>query len=126
MNTVSKFDPQTGKQHKSKAKTPSYTQHFVESLVDEAKRDDKILDIHAAMGGEIGLILIQKGFPNRSFDVGIAEQHAVTFTASLDTEGLKPYCAFYSSFLQGGYDQAKTTTKTNPTIFLCVTQENGV
>lgn len=100
-----KFDPKSGKQHKSKSSTQSYTKYFAESLIAEAERDDRIVAIHAAMGGGTGLNLFQKQFPDRCFDVGIAEQHAVTFAAGLAAEGLKPFCAIYSSFLQRGYDQ---------------------
>nr|AOZ60045.1 1-deoxy-D-xylulose 5-phosphate synthase 2 [Plectranthus barbatus] len=105
MHGVVKFDPTTGKQMKVKAKTQSYTQYFAESLVAEAEQDEKVVAIHAAMGGGTGLNIFQKRFPDRCFDVGIAEQHAVTFAAGLATEGLKPFCAIYSSFLQRGYDQ---------------------
>ncbi|THG12865.1 hypothetical protein TEA_007934 [Camellia sinensis var. sinensis] len=102
---VVKFEPKSGKQLKTKSKTKSYTQYFAESLIAEAERDEKIVAIHAAMGGGTGLNLFQKRFPERCFDVGIAEQHAVTFAAGLATEGLKPFCTIYSSFLQRGYDQ---------------------
>lgn len=102
---VVKFDPKSGKQMKMKSKTLSYTQYFAESLIAEAREDEKIVAIHAAMGGGTGLNLFQKQFPHRCFDVGIAEQHAVTFAAGLAAEGLKPFCAIYSSFLQRGYDQ---------------------
>ncbi|KAJ4850911.1 hypothetical protein Tsubulata_039127 [Turnera subulata] len=105
MHGVVKFDVQTGKQLKPKSPTLSYTQYFAESLIKEAEVDDKIVAIHAAMGGGTGLNYFQKKFPNRCFDVGIAEQHAVTFAAGLATEGLKPFCAIYSTFLQRGYDQ---------------------
>ncbi|KAI5669734.1 hypothetical protein M9H77_19587 [Catharanthus roseus] len=105
MHGVVKFDPKTGKQFKSKSPTLSYTQYFAESLIKEAEIDNKIIAIHAAMGGGTGLNYFQKRFPDRCFDVGIAEQHAVTFAAGLATEGLKPFCAIYSSFLQRGYDQ---------------------
>lgn len=105
MHGVVKFDPQSGKQLKVKGKTSSYTQYFAESLIAEAEQDDKIVAIHAAMGGGTGLNLFQKRFPERCFDVGIAEQHAVTFAAGLAAEGLKPFCAIYSSFLQRGFDQ---------------------
>ncbi|PSS21068.1 1-deoxy-D-xylulose-5-phosphate synthase [Actinidia chinensis var. chinensis] len=105
MHGVVKFDPMSGKQMKTKTKTHSYTQYFAESLIAEAERDEKIVAIHAAMGGGTGLNLFQKQFPDRCFDVGIAEQHAVTFAAGLATEGIKPFCAIYSSFLQRGYDQ---------------------
>ncbi|KAK7388469.1 hypothetical protein VNO78_23285 [Psophocarpus tetragonolobus] len=105
MHGVVKFDTKSGKQLKSKTSTRSYTQYFAESLIAEAEVDDKIVTIHAAMGGGTGLNLFQKHFPERCFDVGIAEQHAVTFAAGLAAEGLKPFCAIYSSFLQRGYDQ---------------------
>ncbi|XWS52165.1 hypothetical protein CRYUN_Cryun11dG0043600 [Craigia yunnanensis] len=105
MHGVVKFDPKSGKQMKSKSETLSYTQYFAESLIAEAKQDDKIVGIHAAMGGGTGLNLFQKQFPDKCFDVGIAEQHAVTFAAGLASEGLKPFCAIYSSFLQRGFDQ---------------------
>ncbi|KAK6944255.1 Deoxyxylulose-5-phosphate synthase [Dillenia turbinata] len=105
MHGVVKFDPKSGKQFKSKTKIGSYTKYFAESLVAEAEADNKIVAIHAAMGDGTGLSLFQKHFPDRCFDVGIAEQHAVTFAAGLATEGLKPFCAIYSSFLQRGYDQ---------------------
>ncbi|XP_031496222.1 probable 1-deoxy-D-xylulose-5-phosphate synthase 2, chloroplastic [Nymphaea colorata] len=105
MHGVVKFDPETGKQFKTKSSTLSYTQYFANSLIAEAESDSKIVAIHAAMGGGTGLNYFQKRFPERCFDVGIAEQHAVTFAAGLATEGLKPFCAIYSSFLQRGYDQ---------------------
>nr|KYP57437.1 hypothetical protein KK1_003699 [Cajanus cajan] len=105
MHGVVKFDPKSGKQLKSKIITRSYTQYFAESLTAEAEVDEKIVAIHAAMGGGTGLNLFQQRFPERCFDVGIAEQHAVTFAAGLAAEGLKPFCAIYSSFLQRGYDQ---------------------
>ncbi|KAI4344376.1 hypothetical protein L6164_011610 [Bauhinia variegata] len=105
MHGVVKFDPKSGKQFKSKTSTSSYTQYFAESLIAEAEVDDRIIGIHAAMGGGTGLNLFQKRFPERCFDVGIAEQHAVTFAAGLAAEGLKPFCAIYSSFLQRGFDQ---------------------
>ncbi|KAF0922773.1 hypothetical protein E2562_001160 [Oryza meyeriana var. granulata] len=102
---VAKFDPATGKQFKSPAKTLSYTNYFAEALIAEAEQDSRIVSIHAAMGGGTGLNYFLRRFPNRCFDVGIAEQHAVTFAAGLACEGLKPFCAIYSSFLQRGYDQ---------------------
>ncbi|KAK4265441.1 hypothetical protein QN277_026494 [Acacia crassicarpa] len=105
MHGVVKFDPKSGKQMKAKTSTRSYTQYFAESLIAEAEADDRIVAIHAAMGGGTGLNLFQKKFPERCFDVGIAEQHAVTFAAGLAAEGLKPFCAIYSSFLQRGFDQ---------------------
>ncbi|KAK2646557.1 hypothetical protein Ddye_021752 [Dipteronia dyeriana] len=105
MHGVVKFDPKSGKQMKVKKNTLFYTQYFAESLIAEAEKDDTIVGIHAAMGGGTGLNLFQKKFPDRCFDVGIAEQHAVTFAAGLAAEGLKPFCAIYSSFLQRGFDQ---------------------
>ncbi|GKU95021.1 hypothetical protein SLEP1_g8439 [Rubroshorea leprosula] len=105
MHGVVKFDPATGKQHKPESPTLPYTRYFAESLIKEAEDDDKIVAIHAAMGGGTGLNYFEKKFPDRCFDVGIAEQHAVTFAAGLATEGLKPFCAIYSTFLQRGYDQ---------------------
>lgn len=105
LHGVVKFDPATGKQFKSKSSVLSYTQYFAEALIAEAEVDSKIVGIHAAMGGGTGLNYFQKKFPERCFDVGIAEQHAVTFAAGLATEGLKPFCAIYSTFLQRGYDQ---------------------
>ena len=102
---VNTFDVVTGAQVKPKANAPAYTRVFAESLIEEAKRDDKIVAITAAMPSGTGLDLFEKAFPERSFDVGIAEQHAVTFAAGLATEGFKPFCAIYSTFLQRGYDQ---------------------
>ena len=105
MHGVAKFDVLTGAQAKSKSPLPSYTKVFAESLIAEARADDKIVAITAAMPSGTGLDLFQKEFPNRTFDVGIAEQHAVTFAAGLATEGYKPVCAIYSTFLQRAYDQ---------------------
>jgi 1-deoxy-D-xylulose-5-phosphate synthase len=102
---VNKFDVVTGAQVKPKANAPSYTKVFGESLVKEAGKDDKIVAITAAMPSGTGVDLFQQVFPKRTFDVGIAEQHAVTFAAGLATEGYKPFCAIYSTFLQRGYDQ---------------------
>ncbi|XP_010548901.1 PREDICTED: 1-deoxy-D-xylulose-5-phosphate synthase, chloroplastic [Tarenaya hassleriana] len=102
---VVKFDPATGKQFKTSAKTQSYTTYFAEALISEAEADKDVVAIHAAMGGGTGLNLFQRRFPTRCFDVGIAEQHAVTFAAGLACEGVKPFCAIYSSFLQRAYDQ---------------------
>ncbi|KAK0607200.1 hypothetical protein LWI29_011180 [Acer saccharum] len=102
---VVKFDPATGKQFKSSAPTQSYTTYFAEALIAEAEADKDIVAIHAAMGGGTGLNLFLRRFPERCFDVGIAEQHAVTFAAGLACEGIKPFCAIYSSFLQRAYDQ---------------------
>ena len=102
---VVKFDVATGAQAKSKPGAPQYTKVFGESLVKEARKDDKIVAITAAMPSGTGLDAFEKEFPTRTFDVGIAEQHAVTFAAGLATEGFKPFCAIYSTFLQRGYDQ---------------------
>ncbi|KAF5465564.1 hypothetical protein F2P56_015556 [Juglans regia] len=102
---VAKFDPATGKQFKSKAPTQSYTTYFAEALIAEAEVDKDIVAIHAAMGGGTGLNLFLRRFPTRCFDVGIAEQHAVTFAAGLACEGIKPFCTIYSSFMQRAYDQ---------------------
>jgi 1-deoxy-D-xylulose-5-phosphate synthase len=102
---VVKFDVATGKQDKAKANAPSYTKVFGESLVKEARKDDKIVAITAAMPGGTGVDIFEKAFPERTFDVGIAEQHGVTFAAGLATEGYKPFVAIYSTFLQRAYDQ---------------------
>jgi 1-deoxy-D-xylulose-5-phosphate synthase len=102
---VVKFDVATGVQAKAKSNAPSYQKVFGESLIKEAKKDDKIVGITAAMPSGTGIDLFQKVFPERTFDVGIAEQHAVTFAAGLATEGYKPFCAIYSTFLQRAYDQ---------------------
>lgn len=105
MHGVAKFDVVTGAQAKSKPQAPSYTGVFAQSLVSEAVRDDKIVAITAAMPSGTGLDKFAAAFPKRFFDVGIAEQHAVTFAAGLATEGYKPFCAIYSTFLQRAYDQ---------------------
>ena len=102
---VVKFDVATGAQVKSKPGAPQYTKVFAQSLIKEARKDDKIVAITAAMPSGTGLDLFEKEFPNRCFDVGIAEQHAVTFAGGLATEGLKPFAAIYSTFLQRAYDQ---------------------
>ena len=102
---VSKFDVITGAQSKPPANAPSYTKVFGQSLVQEAERDDKIVGITAAMPDGTGIDIFGKAFPDRVFDVGIAEQHAVTFAAGLATEGYKPFVAIYSTFLQRAYDQ---------------------
>ena len=99
------FDVVTGAQAKPKANAPSYTKVFGESLIKEAHKDDKIVAITAAMPTGTGVDLFGKEFPTRTFDVGIAEQHAVTFAAGMATEGYKPFCAIYSTFLQRAYDQ---------------------
>ena len=102
---VVKFDVATGAQVKSKPGAPQYTKVFAQSLIKEARKDDRIVAITAAMPSGTGLDLFEKEFPNRCFDVGIAEQHAVTFAGGLATEGLKPFAAIYSTFLQRAYDQ---------------------
>jgi len=99
------FDVVTGAQTKAKANAPSYTKVFGESLIKEAQADDKIVAVTAAMPSGTGIDLFGKEFPARTFDVGIAEQHAVTFAAGMATEGYKPFCAIYSTFLQRAYDQ---------------------
>ena len=102
---VSKFDVVTGTQAKAKPNAPSYTAVFGETLAQEASLDDKIVAITAAMPGGTGVDKFAKVHPTRTFDVGIAEQHAVTFAAGMATEGMKPFCTIYSTFLQRGYDQ---------------------
>jgi 1-deoxy-D-xylulose-5-phosphate synthase len=102
---VSKFNVSTGEQDKSKSNVPSYTKVFAETLIKHAEQDTKIIGITGAMPSGTGLNIFEKKFPDRTFDVGIAEQHAVTFAAGLATEGYKPYAAIYSTFLQRAYDQ---------------------
>ena len=102
---VSKFDVVSGKQHKAKSNAPSYTRVFADSLIKEAAQDDKIVAVTAAMPDGTGLDLFAERFPGRCFDVGIAEQHGVTFCAGLAAGGMKPFCTMYSTFLQRGYDQ---------------------
>ncbi|HKN10468.1 MAG TPA: 1-deoxy-D-xylulose-5-phosphate synthase [Pseudomonadota bacterium] len=102
---VVKFDVATGAQAKSKAAAPAYTKVFAQALIAEAKKDERIVAITAAMPAGTGLDLFAKEFPSRCFDVGIAEQHGVTFAAGLATEGLKPFATIYSTFLQRAYDQ---------------------
>ena len=102
---VSKFNVTTGVQVKSVTNLPAYTKVFASTLVKHAQRDSKIVGITAAMPGGTGMDIFAKEFPKRMFDVGIAEQHAVTFAAGLATEGYKPYAAIYSTFLQRAYDQ---------------------
>ncbi len=104
-HATAKFDVVTGEQKKTASNAPSYTKVFAESLIQEAERDDKITAITAAMPDGTGLNLFAERFPARCFDVGIAEQHAVTFSAGLAAGGMKPFCALYSTFLQRGYDQ---------------------
>jgi len=102
---VVKFDVVTGVQAKAKSNAPQYTKVFAESLIKEARKDDKIVAVTAAMPSGTGLDLFGKAFPERTFDVGIAEQHGVTFCAGLATEGYKPFAVIYSTFLQRAYDQ---------------------
>jgi len=102
---VTKFNVKTGIQEKSKSGIPSYTKVFANTLIKHAEKDSKIIGITAAMPSGTGMDLFSEKFPNRMFDVGIAEQHAITFAAGLATEGYKPYAAIYSTFLQRGYDQ---------------------
>ncbi len=102
---VSAFDVVTGAQAKPKANAPAYTKVFADALLDAARRDERIVAVTAAMPQGTGLDRLQSVLPERVFDVGIAEQHAVTFSAGLATEGYKPFCAIYSTFLQRGYDQ---------------------
>src|SRR5690606_38095297 len=100
---VSKFNVITGAQAKSTPNAPTYTKVFADSLIQEAERDENIVAVTAAMPDGTGLNYFAKAFPNRCFDVGIAEQHAVTFAAGMATEGLKPFVAIYSTFLQRAY-----------------------
>jgi 1-deoxy-D-xylulose-5-phosphate synthase len=102
---VAKFDVVTGKQAKSQTNAPSYTKVFAQALIGEAERDEKVVAITAAMPSGTGLDLFGERFPERMYDVGIAEQHAVTFAAGMAAAGMKPFCAIYSTFLQRGYDQ---------------------
>ena len=104
-HSVAKFDVITGTQAKSNSKAPSYTSVFAKALIQEAEADDRIVAITAAMPSGTGLNLFGEKFPNRCFDVGIAEQHAVTFAAGLAAEGMKPFATIYSTFLQRAYDQ---------------------
>ncbi len=105
LHAVAKFDVVTGQQQKAAAGPPSYTKVFAQELVKQAAKDDKIVAITAAMPSGTGLDIFEKAFPTRTFDVGIAEQHAVTFAAGLAADGMKPFAAIYSTFLQRGYDQ---------------------
>jgi 1-deoxy-D-xylulose-5-phosphate synthase len=105
LHAVAKFDVVTGQQQKAAAGPPSYTKVFAQELVKQAAKDDKIVAITAAMPSGTGLDIFEKAYPSRTFDVGIAEQHAVTFAAGLAADGMKPFTAIYSTFLQRGYDQ---------------------
>jgi len=105
LHAVAKFDVVSGKQTKAKANAPSYTRVFAEQLIKRAERDSRIVAITAAMPSGTGLDLFANRFPERMYDVGIAEQHAVTFAAGLAADGMKPFCTLYSTFLQRGYDQ---------------------
>ena len=102
---VATFNVVTGAQNKGKSNAPSYTKVFAQSLIQEAKEDDKVVAVTAAMPDGTGLDVFGKAFPDRTFDVGLAEQHAVTFSAGLAAEGMKPFAAIYSTFLQRAYDQ---------------------
>jgi len=102
---VNTFDVVTGAQAKPKANAPAYTRVFADSLIAAAQADEKVVAVTAAMPSGTGLDLFGQAFPKRTFDVGIAEQHAVTFAAGLASEGYRPFCAIYSTFLQRGYDQ---------------------
>lgn len=104
-HATAKFDVVTGEQKKSPSNAPSYTRVFADALIEHAARDDRICAITAAMPDGTGLDLFEKRYPSRCFDVGIAEQHAVTFSAALAAGGMRPFCALYSTFLQRGYDQ---------------------
>lgn len=105
MHGVAKFDIVTGSQYKPKSARPTYTRVFANALIEEAKKDERIIGITAAMPDGTGMDLFGYEFPDRTVDVGIAEQHAVTFAAGLAAEGMKPFCAIYSTFLQRAYDQ---------------------
>ena len=102
---VAKFDVVTGKQNKSPSNAPSYTKVFAQALIREADEDERVVAVTAAMPDGTGLNIFAERFPKRCFDVGIAEQHGVTFAAGMAAGGLKPFCAIYSTFLQRGYDQ---------------------
>ncbi len=102
---VVKFNVVTGEQAKAAGGPPQYTKVFAQALVKEAEKDDRIMAVTAAMPSGTGLDIFEKAFPKRMFDVGIAEQHAVTFAAGMAADGMKPFCAIYSTFLQRGYDQ---------------------
>ncbi|RWR08051.1 1-deoxy-D-xylulose-5-phosphate synthase [Paenirhodobacter populi] len=104
-HATARFDVATGAQVKAPSNAPNYTKVFAESLITQAKRDERIVAVTAAMPDGTGLNLFAKQFPRRCFDVGIAEQHAVTFSAGLAASGMRPFCAIYSTFLQRGYDQ---------------------
>jgi 1-deoxy-D-xylulose-5-phosphate synthase len=105
LHAVAKFDVVTGLQAKSQPKAPAYTKVFAQELIRQAEKDDRIIGVTAAMPNGTGLDLFAQRFPTRMFDVGIAEQHAVTFAAGLAADGMKPFAAIYSTFLQRGYDQ---------------------
>ena len=105
LHAVARFDVISGKQSKAPSNAPSYTKVFATELIKQAKRDDRIVAITAAMPSGTGLDLFGQAFPDRCYDVGIAEQHAVTFAAGMAADGMKPFAALYSTFLQRGYDQ---------------------
>ncbi len=104
-HAVARFDVVTGKQSKAATNAPAYTKVFAQELIKQAERDDRIVAVTAAMPSGTGLDLFGQAFPSRTFDVGIAEQHAVTFAAGMAADGMKPFAAIYSTFLQRGYDQ---------------------
>ena len=104
-HATAKFDPATGEQFKGKSNAPGYTKVFANALIKEAAKDDRIVAVNAAMPSGTGVDLFEQAFPKRTFDVGLAEQHAVCFSAGLAASGMKPFCAIYSTFLQRGYDQ---------------------
>lgn len=104
-HATAKFDVTTGEQKKSPSNAPSYSKVFAEALLKHAAEDDRICGVTAAMPDGTGLDLLEKRYPSRCFDVGIAEQHAVTFSAGLAAGGMRPFCAIYSTFLQRGFDQ---------------------
>jgi hypothetical protein len=117
LSGVVKFDPESGKQFKAPSSTLTYTQYFANALIAEAELDSKVVAIHAAMGSGTGLNYFQKHFPQRTFDVGIA---------GLATEGIIPFCAIYSSFLQRGYDQVgvSSTLKKSEALNSFVSNDN--
>ena len=104
-HATAKFDVATGEQKKGKSNAPAYTKVFANALIKEAEKDDRIVAVNAAMPSGTGVDLFEQAFPKRTFDVGLAEQHAVCFSAGLAASGMKPFCAIYSTFLQRGYDQ---------------------
>lgn len=104
-HATAKFDVSTGEQKKGKSNAPAYTKVFANALIKEAAKDERIVAVNAAMPSGTGVDLFEQAYPKRTFDVGLAEQHAVCFSAGLAASGMKPFCAIYSTFLQRGYDQ---------------------